>query len=53
MSPTAEVQSQADASTLKYQLENAKNSKSKLKAQHKKLEEELNQLKLKYEKREK
>ena len=50
MSPTAEVQSQADASTLKYQLENAKNSKRHLKAQYKKLEEELSQLKLKYEK---
>ena len=50
MSPTAEVQSQADASTLKYQLENAKNNKRQLKAQYKKLEEELSQLKLKYEK---
>ena len=50
MSPTAEVQLQADASTLKYQLENAKNNKRQLKAQYKKLEEELSQLKLKYEK---
>ena len=38
-------------STLKYQLENAKHSKRHLKGQNKKLEEELSQLKIKYEKR--
>ena len=48
--PSTEAQPQVNVSTLKYQLENSKSSTNHLRAEHKKLEEELRQLKLQYEK---